>query len=221
MTKQSNYGYKAQGYMTNADDIETARQRVADHDKQVAETARKVAEELAFERKSKQKVLELLHQFIKAKIKIGNLTADDVANVYSRFNLSYNPEILELIYVRWAVMLLSHPQYGVELAGHRVGNGGLIWRGKSYKTSTDLYIDIQKLLGNDPLDSQVWFDYCLQSIFDDGTFLPAEIELDRFSSFMYQLKELVKLEANPIDIPDKSELTASDMFFIASLFNVV
>ncbi|MBC1236292.1 hypothetical protein [Nostoc sp. 2RC] len=188
-------------------------------DQQEAER-RKKAEEAANKARSRKELMLWLERFVDTQIKFGKLTASLVEAYLLEYRKSYGDDAAIARYVGIVAKLLTHPFSGVESTTHRVGNGGLIFQGKTYKDTTELYEAVVELMaGVDPLDSQVWFDYLLTRMFDeDPTWLPAEVYLDRWrTDFVPKLRELVELEKSSLEVPDMDLMTTEDIFVIESL----
>ncbi|MBD2683232.1 MULTISPECIES: hypothetical protein [Nostoc] len=180
---------------------------------------RKKAEAEANKARSRKELMLWLERFIDTHIRFGTLTAAHVETYLIEYRKSYGDDASIAKYIGIVAQLLTHPFYGVESNTHRVGNGGLIFKGKTYKDAKELYEALVGLMaGVDPLDSQVWFDYLLTQVFDDPTFLPAEVLLPRWrTDFVPKLVQLVELEKNSLQVPDLDLLNTDDVFVIQSL----
>lgn len=188
-------------------------------DQQEAER-RKKAEEAAAKARSRKALMGFLGQFIDAQIKFGTLTPAHVETYLIQYRKEYGDDAAIAKYVGIVAQLLTHPFYGVESTTHRIGNGGLIFKGKTYENTKELYEAFVELMaGVDPLDSQVWFDYLLTRMFDeDPTWLPAEVLMPRWrTDFVPKLIQLVEQEKNSVQAPDFDLMSTDDIFVIESL----
>ncbi|WP_414567698.1 hypothetical protein [Nostoc sp. CCY 9925] len=188
-------------------------------DQQEAER-RKKAEEEANKARSRKELMLWLERFIDAQIKFGTLTTDHVETYLIQYRKEYGDEAAIAKYLGIVAQLLTHPFYGVESTTHRVGNGGLLFKGKTYANTKELYEAVVELMaGVDPLDSQVWFDYLLTRMFDeDPTWLPAEVLLPRWrTDFVPKLIQLVEQAKNSVQVPDLDILSTDDIFIIESI----
>lgn len=183
---------------------------------------RKKAEEEANKARSRKELMAWLGRFIDANIRYGSLTAAHVETYLIQYRKTYGDDAAIAVYVGIVAKLLTHPTYGVESTTHRIGNGGLIFKGQTYKDTTELYEAIVELMaGVDPLDSQVWFDYLLTQMFEeDPTWLPAEVLLPRWrTDFVPKLREYVEQQKNILQVPDLDSMNTDDIFVIESLVN--
>jgi len=178
------------------------------------------AEQAKFKAESRKALMLWLERFIETNIRFGTLTAAHVETYLIQYRKAYGDDAAIAKYVGIVAQLLTNPFYGVESTTHRVGNGGLIFKGKTYQNTKELYEAIVELMaGVDPLDSQVWFDYLLTRMFDeDPTWLPAEVLMPRWrTDFVPKLRELVEQEKNSVQVPDFDLMTTDDIFVIESL----
>ncbi|MBN3872293.1 hypothetical protein [Nostoc sp. JL33] len=200
---------------------------IADHEKMLqelyAEQSRKqkIAEDSARAKaQSRQATMLFLERFVDQQIKTGGLNSTHVETYLTQIRKEYGDQAMIGKYVSIVVRLLSHDFYGVESTTHRPGNGGLIYKGESYKNSKELYeYFVEFMAAFDPFDSQVWFDYILLETFVDPTKLPAEVLLpDYLKLIVPQLQKLVEQDKNSMNVPELSSITTDDAFIIQGLF---
>ncbi|MBD2607830.1 hypothetical protein H6G81_25755, partial [Scytonema hofmannii FACHB-248] len=101
-------------------------------------------------------------------------------------------------------------------------NGGLIFKGETYKNTQLLYETITDILGGDPFDSIEWFNELLGWVLADPTKMAADAYLggDNFSAYANYCRRVVKAAKEPIKIPDISEFTGEDAAFLATFLGV-
>ncbi|MDZ8066104.1 MAG: hypothetical protein RMY64_10775 [Nostoc sp. DedQUE08] len=179
----------------------------------------KAADEKRVKAESRKATMKFLGQFIDTAIKFGTLTSEQVSIYLTNYRLEYGDDALVAKYLALVVQLISHPQTGVESTTHRFGNGGLIWRGQSYKNSRELHEALVTLMADfDPFDNNiVWLDYLLQDLFEDETKLAAAPFLDTWQTEVMLIRKLVEQSKNAIETPHIDSLTTDDLFIIQSL----
>ncbi|MBD2606503.1 hypothetical protein H6G81_18700 [Scytonema hofmannii FACHB-248] len=168
--------------------------------------------------KSRKYLMAFLEQFIDNRVRFGQLTAFQVAVYLPEYLKSYGKEATIVRYVGLVTQLLTNEFYGVECTTKKMGNGGLIWQGKTYENSQALYEFLVDLMGGvDPLGSQVWFDYLLTEFLSDPTFLPAEVLMsDRWKLYVAKLQRLVERERFSLDDSHSEDMTADDLLIANS-----
>ncbi|WP_138500647.1 hypothetical protein [Nostoc sp. PA-18-2419] len=181
------------------------------------EAKRKKREEAAKVAKSRRAVMRYLGNLIDVQIKLGNLTPGQVQEYLTQYQKEYGQDAVIAEYLAIVARLLTHEFYGVECTTHRVGNGGLIWKGQSYSGAYELYLAIiDQMAGIEPLESQVWFNYLLTQVFEeDGTFLAAEVLIPRWKTdFVPKLIRLVEADRSRLVLPDIEDLTTEDALYL-------
>ncbi|MCC5658641.1 hypothetical protein LC608_16935 [Nostoc sp. XA010] len=123
-----------------------------------AETARLMEEDLAEKKKiadekqakleSRKALMKFLRQFIATSVKFGNVTSEQISIYLTNYRKEYGDDALVAEYLSLAIQLLTHPQTGVESTTARFGNGGLIWRGQTYKNVHELHEALVALIAN-------------------------------------------------------------------------
>lgn len=203
-----------------------------------AEKARQDAEKARQEAKAQNStllVIKTLEQYLDNIIKVGKLDPEFFANAFSavmnKYSQVFTSETCETLFVATVVKLLTHPLYGVELRGHRPGNGGLIWAGKEFKNPHELFNHILSMTFPEAsilgavegtfLGSEAWFNELLAMIFDpteDPTYLPAEVRLGRFKdTVVAKLRKINELDAQPLELPNLDDLTADDAMYLEAM----
>ncbi|QHG15662.1 hypothetical protein [Nostoc sp. ATCC 53789] len=195
-----------------------------------AETDKLIGEEIAEQKRltdekqakleSRKATMKFLGQFVDTAIKFGNITSEQINIYLTNYQVEYGNDALVAKYLGLAVQLLTHPQTGVESTTARFGNGGLLWRGQTYKNCHELHDSLVALLADfDPFDNNiVWLEYLLEEIFGDEGKLAAEIYLERWrTTYVPMILRLVEQSKNAIEIPNIDSLTTDDLFIIQSL----
>ncbi|MBN3889423.1 MAG: hypothetical protein HWQ43_09685 [Nostoc sp. JL31] len=199
---------------------------IANHQKMIdelfAEQAKKQqaeADQARLKAESNHQTMLFLERFMDASIRVGSLNSSQVELYLTQIRKAYGDQATICKYVSVVTRLLTHDFYGVESNTFRPGNGGLIFKGESYKDSKELYEYFVSFMADfDPLDSQVWFDHILTQVFSDPTFLPAEVKREEWRTrFVPKLQELVEEANNSVSLPDLDSLTTEDSFLIQSL----
>ncbi|MDZ8089483.1 MAG: hypothetical protein RMY16_28610 [Nostoc sp. DedQUE12b] len=179
----------------------------------------KAADEKRVKAESRKATMKFLEQFIDTAIKFGTLTPEQVSIYLTNYRLEYGDNALVAKYLGLVVQLITHPQTGVESTTARFGNGGLIWRGQTYKNCRELHESLVALMADfDPFDNNiVWLEYLLQDLFEDESKLAAAPFRDTWPTEVILIRQLVEQSKNAVEIPDIDNLTTDDMFIIQSL----
>jgi hypothetical protein len=177
-----------------------------------ADQARKKAE-------SRKATMKFLGQFVDTAIKFGTLTSEQVNIYLTNYRKEYGDNALVAKYLAMVVQLITHPQYGCESTTARFGNGGLLWRGQTYKNVHELHEALVDLMaGFDPFDNNVvWLEYLLQDLFEDESKLAAAPFTDTWQTEVILIRKLVEQSKNAVEIPDINNLTTDDLFIIQSM----
>lgn len=180
-----------------------------------------------FEFASKVKLVQYLENYLDAKIRVGQMTAEDFEQVFVKYKEVHQDSDDRLwFFVSTVIKLISHPWYGVECDSKYLANGGLKYKGQSYENPRKLYEAImENIMGEsilldapqDPFGADTWFYKLLQVHLEDSTELPAEVALGHKAQWLRVLKDFVMLERSPLEPPDASELTEDDMFYLCNL----
>ncbi|RCJ38109.1 hypothetical protein A6769_10170 [Nostoc punctiforme NIES-2108] len=212
------------GYYQNA-----TQEREANLARLNADTARITGEILAEKKKvddearakviSRQATMKFLRQFISTALRFGNLTSSQVNIYLTNYRKEYGDNALVAEYLSLAIQLITHPQTGVESTTARCGNGGLIWRGQTYKNCRELHEALVSLLADfDPFDNNiVWLEYLLQDLYEDDSKLAAAPFRDTWQTEVNLIKRLVEQSKNAIEIPNMDSLTSDDLFIIEGI----
>lgn len=189
-------------------------------DQQEAERKKLVAEKQA-QLESRKATMKFLGQFVDTAIKFGNLTSAQVNIYLTNYRKEYGDDALVAKYLGLVVQLITHPQTGVESTTHRFGNGGLLWRGQSYKNVHELHESLVALMADfDPFDNNiVWLEYLLQDLFEDESKLAAAPFLPTWQTEVILIRRLVEQSKNAVEIPNIDSLTTDDRFIIMSITN--
>ncbi|MEH2307621.1 hypothetical protein [Nostoc sp.] len=187
-------------------------------DQQEAER-KKLADEKRLKAESRKATMKFLGQFIDTAIKFGTLTSEQVNIYLTNYRLEYGDNALVAKYLGLVIQLITHPQTGVESTTARFGNGGLIWRGQTYKNCHELHGALVALMADfDPFDNNiVWLEYLLQQVFEDESAIAAAPFRDTWQTEVILIRKLVEQSKNAIEIPDIDSLTVDDLFIIQSL----
>lgn len=214
------------GHFQNA-----SQERAANLARLNAETARLMGEAIAEKKKdddearlkseSRKATMKFLGQFVDTAIKFGNLTSAQVNIYLTNYRKEYGDDALVAKYLGLVVQLITHPQTGVESTTHRFGNGGLLWRGQSYKNVHELHDSLVALMADfDPFDNNiVWLEYLLQDLFEDESKLAAAPFLPTWQTEVILIKKLVEQSKNAVEIPNIDSLTTDDLFIIQGITN--
>lgn len=167
---------------------------------------------------SRKALMGFLERFVETSIKAGTLNSSQVETYFIEYRKEYGDNALVAKYVSIVVQLITHPLTGVESpTTHRFGNGGLIWRGKEYKTTKALYEAIVELMGFEPLNSQVWFDYLLTEAFEDESKLAAAPFTDSWQTEVILLRKLVDQAKTALELPNIDILQTDDLWVIQNI----
>ncbi|MDZ8185922.1 MAG: hypothetical protein RMX96_13860 [Nostoc sp. ChiSLP02] len=173
---------------------------------------------------SQNRVHEFNNNVIEKGIKYGLLDSTNYPKVYERTVKDLGQAKGQDLFIRTVIGLLSHEYTGVESSTFRIGNGGLTWRGQTYSSPQELYKGVLTLLhgedGNnfDPIGGFEWFEVVLDSVLKEGGFWSDDYSHAGFSRRVQDLVRLVELSrVNPLGVPDASDLTTEDMFYINSV----
>jgi hypothetical protein len=167
-------------------------------------------------------VVQVIREAIKLWIKQGVLTRGQAIVYFDKYLEVFGRDKVEVEYLRIATTLLSHPYYGAEATTKGFWNGGLIFKGETYKNTQLLYETITDILGGDPFDSIEWFNELLGWVLADPTKMAADAYLggDNFSAYANYCRRVVKAAKEPIKISDISEFTGEDAAFLATFLGV-
>lgn len=181
------------------------------------------AKQKAFEYNSKVRLVQFLEQYLDNQIRLGKLTSETFYDVFRKYRQVYLDLDDQLaLFVGTVIKLISHPWYGVECSTAFIGNGGLMYKGETYKDPQKLYeVIFSNILGDladDPFGSSIWFFELLQLHFADPTAFPAYAQIGEVKTRVLPLlQKVVELDKNSRELPDISGLTADDAMYLQSL----
>ncbi len=180
---------------------------------------KKKADEARVKAESRKATMKFMGQFVDTAIKFGTLTSEQVNIYLTNYRKEYGDNALVAKYLGLVVQLITHPQYGCESTTARFGNGGLIWRGQTYKNVHELHDSLVALMADfDPFDNNiVWLEYLLQDLFEDESKLAAAPYLDTWQTEVILIRKLVEQSKNAIEVPSIDNLTTDDLFIINSM----
>lgn len=199
---------------------------IAQHQKMIdelfAEQSKKQqaeADQARLKAESRKATMKFLGQFVDTAIKFGNLTSEQVNIYLTNYRKEYGDDALVAKYLGLVVQLITHPQTGVESTTARFGNGGLIWRGQTYKNCQELHEALVTLMADfDPFDNNiVWLEYLVQEVFENDSKLAAAPFQDTWKTEVILIRKLVEQSKNNIEIPNMNSLTTDDLFIIQRL----
>ncbi|AUB36489.1 hypothetical protein COO91_02401 [Nostoc flagelliforme CCNUN1] len=184
-----------------------------------AEAAQKAIDDAeTFKKVSALKTLQALGGAVQKLIKHGLLSNNHSQTYLNQYVKVYGRDKAINEYLRLATLLLSQENFGVETTTARYGNGGLLWKGQSYKSAEELHVAVQELIGEDPLESVQWIYSILDSVFSDdpGAIVSACSTGERFEGFANLYRREVEAAKQPPYIPNISDITVEDAMLISS-----
>lgn len=210
-------------------ELDTTR---AEYEARLAEIKAKEAQARQEKQKrqhSQELVTKTSNLFLQKSVEKGNLDSESYRKIYDRTYSLYGQQKAQELFVKSVISLLSHKHYGVESKTAKFGNGGLIFRGQAYDSPDALYKGVMTVLHGelgadfDPLGGSEWFDIVLDKIFEDPTYLPAEICMpEHFTKYVQGLVAVNKMsQTNPVEVPDADDLTLDDMIYLQDLLGLI
>ncbi|WP_375491948.1 hypothetical protein [uncultured Nostoc sp.] len=209
---------------SNDKQVSAARQAIDEYEAQQAAIAKTQADRAKKERDSKAAVLAFLTKVKDYQLLVGNITPQFINTYLTRYNAAYGDDATTVEYLRIVVLLLTNQYNGVECSTHRMGNGGLIFQGVNYSSTSELYTAIVQIMNgwdlvNPKLENSIWLNLLLADIGQDMDTFAAETALPDFPKYVKRLAELSNQIAN-IPLPDMSTLSATDAAAISEVLGV-
>ncbi|MEH1787799.1 MAG: hypothetical protein V7L23_20010 [Nostoc sp.] len=211
--------------LNNDVQVSAARQAIDEYEATQAAIAKQKSDRDRKERESKAAVLAFLTKVRDYQLLVGNITPQFINTYLTRYNAAYGDDATTVEYLRIVVLMLTNKFNGVECSTYRMGNGGLIFKGINYISTSDLYNAIIQIMNgwdliNPKLENSIWLNILLADIGNDIDTFAAETALPRFPQYVKKLADLSNQIAN-IPLPDLGSLTASDAMVISNMIGVL